>query len=265
MRWHIDDGTDTAIMTERTLTVYKINAADATEASATLDDTLAVVDTWTQVDSMTITPGAGDYHVWFSSSLEATTSNSTQQVALYVNGVQVSHTIRDFLVESSLTDTYQSFPVALHAYVTGVGDSQAIDVRWQTTDATATMHARTLVVEAVSGPTGATWAANEDTKLMYLAKNTTRRLRFLVNNSGTASSGAVSYELQVAETETCSSGSYTPVDSSTHWNIVASSLTDGDPSTNVSSGLTDPGGSSWVAGEQEESADSTDAIALDAD
>jgi hypothetical protein len=113
---------------------------------------------------------------------------------------------------------------------------------------------------------GATWAANEDTKLTGLATETTKRLRFLVDNSGTAGSGAVSYELQVAETATCSGGSYTAVDSDSHWTIADSTyVTDGNASENVSGGLTDPGGSSWVAGELEDSADSTDAITLAAD
>jgi hypothetical protein len=265
VRWKVDAATTTATMPERTLTVYKINGADATQASATADTT-TTSSTWGQVDSMAITPGAGSYNVWFTGSIEGTNAGSVQQVALYVNGVQVAHTIRDFLVEGSLTDTLQSFPVALHAYVTGVGAAEVIDVQWRTTAGTATMHERTLVVQAASDP-GATWAADEDTKLADLTKSTTKRLRFLVDNSGTASSGAVSYELQVAEQDTaaCASGSYTAVDVSTHWNIVDSSyVTDGDPSENVSGGLTDPGGSSWVAGELEDSLDSTDTITLGA-
>jgi hypothetical protein len=78
--------------------------------------------------------------------------------------------------------------------------------------------------------TGASWAADEDTKLTQLSKSTTKHLRFLVDNSGSVSSGAVSYELQVAEQDTddCASGSYTAVDSSTHWNITDSNyLVDG--------------------------------------
>jgi len=119
---------------------------------------------------------------------------------------------------------------------------------------------------AINPVSSATWVADEDTKLTDLAKETTKRLRFLVDNSGSATSGAVSYELQVAETATCASGSYTAVDSSTHWNIVDSAnVTDGSASENISGGLTDPGTSSWVAGELEDSADSTDAITLAAD
>ncbi len=111
----------------------------------------------------------------------------------------------------------------------------------------------------------ASWAADEDTKLNGLAKSANKRLRFLVDNTGTGSSDAVSYELQVAESATCGSGSYSAVDSSTHWNIVDSTyVTDGSASENVSGGLTDPGGSSWMDGELEDSADSTDAITLGA-
>jgi hypothetical protein len=125
----------------------------------------------------------------------------------------------------------------------------------------------TIPVASTSGTpmsgSGATWAAAEDTKLTGLAKSSTRRLRFLVNNSGGTTSGPISYELHVAQMATCGPGSYTAVDPSTHWDVVDSTwVTDGDPSSNVSGGLTDPGGSSWVNGELEDSADSTDTITL---
>jgi hypothetical protein len=112
-----------------------------------------------------------------------------------------------------------------------------------------------------SSGTGATWAEEEDTKLTDLPKNTIKRLRFLVDNSGGLSSGAIAYELQVAETATCSSGSYSAV-SGTDWEIVDSGLTDGDPTTNVAAGLSDPGSSSFKAGEQEETSNTTDPITL---
>ena len=229
VRWQTTGGT--ATMAERTLTVYQINAADSAQASATLDDT-TVSATWTPVDSMALTPGAGDYLVWFSSSLEGTTANSVQDVALYVNGIQVAYTLRNFLVESSLIDTFQSFPVALHAYVTGVGAADVIDVRWQTSGGTATMHERTLVVQRVTNPSGATWAAAEDTKLTGLAKSTIKRVRLEVSNGGTGSSGAVTYELQVAETATCSAGTYTtvPTAATGHWQVIDSGfITDAEP------------------------------------
>ena len=75
----------------------------------------------------------------------------------------------------------------------------------------------------------ATWAAGEDTALVGLAKGVTRRLRLEVSNEGTLAAPAATYELQVAETATCSAGTSTavPTDSSGHWQIVDSTwLTD---------------------------------------
>jgi hypothetical protein len=185
-------------------------------------------------------------------------------VALYVNGAQVAHTLRNFLVESSLTDTYQSFPVALHAYVTGVEASDVVDVQWRTTAGTATIHERTLVVERVSA---ASFAAAEDTALSSLSTGVTRRLRFEVSNEGTASSGSVSYQLQVAEAATCSSGSYTavPTGSTGHWQIVDSVyITDGEASSNIVPGLFDES-TTFVAGQLRDANNATNSITLASD
>ncbi|NIQ91673.1 MAG: DUF2341 domain-containing protein, partial [Deltaproteobacteria bacterium] len=146
--WKRDTGT--ATMKARTLTVYKINAANSLEESATLDDTTTSAS-YTPVDSMSITPGAaGNYHIWFSSSLVDPQATDTINVSLFVGGTQVLHTEREIWVEGSLDNPYQTFPVALHAYVEGVGASDVIDVRWKRTGSgTVTMHERTLVVAKV--------------------------------------------------------------------------------------------------------------------
>ncbi|MCA9369102.1 DUF2341 domain-containing protein, partial [Candidatus Woesebacteria bacterium] len=89
--------------------------------------------------------------------------------------------------------------------------------------------------------TGASWSANEDTIITDVPLLTNYRLRFELSNEGGASSGAVTYQLEVAETSTCTSGSYSavPTDSSGDWKIADSTyLTDGNPTTNVSGGLT---------------------------
>ena len=112
--------------------------------------------------------------------------------------------------------------------------------------------------------TAATWAANEDTQLSGLTKNATRRLRFLVSNSGGASSAAT-YKLQSAQAATCSSGSYAdvPTDTSGAWKIAATDYyTDGDASANVSSGLTDPASKTFVAGQLKDTGNTTGSITL---
>ena len=112
----------------------------------------------------------------------------------------------------------------------------------------------------------ATFALAEDSKL-GIAKTTPKRLRFLVSNTGTGSSAAA-YKLQVAETATCGSGTYTdvPTASTGHWQIIGSSyFTDGAASANVASGLTDPVGGTFTAGQLKDTANATTSITLDAD
>ncbi len=217
-----------------TATVWDVAPSTSTRSFAG-SGTTATAPTMT-----TSTDGAMGIIAFFSDSLE-TFSNPTNGYATEVEPASSR-------AQASYIRTWAS------AGVTGTSSA--------TLSASNDWLAHQFALKPASG-SGATWAADEDTKLTGLAKSTTRRLRFLVDNSGTASSGAVSYELQVQETDTCGSGSYTAVDSSTHWNIVDSTyVTDGAASENVSGGLTDPGGSSWVAGELEDSADSPDPITL---
>ena len=48
------------------------------------------------------TPGAGDYLVWFSGSVEGSAGGSTQNVSLYVNGVQLAHSEPQVFAEAYL-------------------------------------------------------------------------------------------------------------------------------------------------------------------
>ena len=230
VRWRTTGGT--ATMHERTLLVSQINPADSTQVSAS-GDTTTTSGSDVLASGMTITPGAGDYRVWFSSSVENSSTGDYQHVSLYVNGVKLAHTEREIFTESSIPAT--SFPVATHAWVTGVQAGQAIEARWRTEGGTATMHERTLVVEKVVTPVGsssATWATAEDEVLTGLAKGTLKRVRLEVSNEGAAASGAVAYRLQVAEAATCAAGVYSdvPTDVSGHWQVLVSThITDGEP------------------------------------
>ncbi len=216
---------------------------------------------------MTLTPGAGDFLVWFSGSVVGSDSGSYQRVSIYVDGVKVPESEREVFQESSIIDT--DFNIHTHASVTGVGAGQAIEIRWHRSGSgTATMHERTLVVQrAGTGGTGATFAAAEDTKLVDLPKSSTRRLRFEVSNEGNAASGATTYQLQVAETAACSTGTYSavPTDTSGHWQVVDSTfLADATATTNISPGLTDEN-ATFVAGEFKDSGNTTGAITLGVD
>jgi hypothetical protein len=274
IRWRTSAGT--ATMHQRTLVVHKITAANSTQVSATANDTTTSASD-VLVASMTITPGAGNYRVWFSSSFEGSSSGSREYVSLYVNGVQLAHTEREIFQESSIPGT--SFNVATHAYITGVQASQAIEVRWRTTAGTATMHERTLVVESVPSTGAATFAEGENVKYIGLDKGGTNhlRLRFLVSNES-SSTESVNYELQVAEVSSpygdeCAAATYYAVNDAVNelqWDLYATdNISAGgvDTTSNIDDGtddaLPDPAGGSFVAGRLVDDNDETASISLD--
>ena len=146
VHWKTTGGT--ATMHERTLVVQSITLANVTQAPPATVDTTTMSPTDEAVAGMTLTPGAGDYLVWFSGSVEGTLEPSTQNVSLYVNNLKVPHTEREIYTDDSIGGT--SFPIMLQAYVANVLAVQAIEVHWRTTGGTATMHERTLVVQSIT-------------------------------------------------------------------------------------------------------------------
>lgn len=137
------DATATAaVWTETTQSGGGGSVSQATATASTTTTSTSYV----LVNSMTLTPGTGNYMVMFTSSWK----NSGAQnlfASIYVGGVQVTHTERMTRMESSTVDTELS--VAAHAYVTGVGAADAIEIRWKTTGGTATMLERTLTAQQV--------------------------------------------------------------------------------------------------------------------
>lgn len=144
VKWKTDAGTATAH--ERTLTVQPVTAADMSQATATATDTTTSA-TDTQMASMTLTPGAGDYMVYFSGSMQNSVTGDTY-ISLYSNGVQIAHSERYLVTEESFPST--KYPVATHAYIAGIGASDVIEVKWRTSTGTATAYNRTLTVQKVT-------------------------------------------------------------------------------------------------------------------
>lgn len=110
----------------------------------------------------------------------------------------------------------------------------------------------------------ATFPVNIDTVYNQFPKNTVKRLRFEVSNEGWTRGAAPQFTLEVAQTATCSGGSYSavPTDYSAHWHIATSTqYVDADPTTNVSGGLTDEN-ANFVAGEIKDTGNTTSAITL---
>jgi hypothetical protein len=155
----------------------------------------------------------------------------------------------------NLTETY-----AKGAGATKAGASPNVSIGWSLSGGTWSMYGL-----SIKPAVAATFPRAEDNPL-GVAKLTTWRLRFMVSNEGGASSGSLQYQLQVAESATCSSGTYYAVGGSgdgADWAMAASSyFVDGDATSNISSGLTDPGGYSFTAGQLKESSNQTGNITL---
>jgi hypothetical protein len=147
------------------MTISVVNAS----SDQTLDQTSD-----TLVNSMTITPAAGDYLVAFTGFLDAGATAKTYEFSLYVGGAIVQHTERACDIEGSIAAAGVSVGVATHAHVS-VNGSQAIEVRYRrTTGTTASiMKRRTLTLfpkasadfQQVTATGDATVSATTDTLL----------------------------------------------------------------------------------------------------
>lgn len=114
---------------------------DSTIAEATANTTVvSAVDVL--VASMTITPAAGTYLVWFSSTVESSSIVDTMFMSIYSGGVQVAASEREI---DSLS-LNESVGFCCMAKVT-VNGAQAIEGRWRNNAiGTATMHERQLMI-----------------------------------------------------------------------------------------------------------------------
>ncbi len=93
---------------------------------------------------MTITPGAGDYLVMFSTSTENNATGNNTYISIWVNGVQIAHTERRWFTEGSIANT--ASPMATQHFAASVGGGQAIEARWRVDGGTGTMYQRTLTI-----------------------------------------------------------------------------------------------------------------------
>lgn len=92
---------------------------------------------------------------------------------------------------------------------------------------------KNVVERSIAAATSFTGSTDDD----KFPRNTTYRLWFEVSNEGGYFSGGVTYQFQVAQTDTCSSGDYSvvPTTSGGHWQIVGSTYiaTGGEPTSNI--------------------------------
>ncbi len=216
-----------------------------------------------------------------------TYDSTTDAQAIYVDGVLITSTT---YATSGLFDGPANFAIATSGDDGGGSDddfngdldevriaSKALSSDWVTTEYNNFTNQGTgtgKFIKAItaqedydpdSGVDAATWKADEDVAITNVAKLENIRLRFLLSNEGTTTSGARTYQLEAAETGSCGSGSYAavPTDSSGDWKISASThFTDGSETLNIAGGLTDEN-SAFVAGELKDTGNTTGNITLE--
>lgn len=141
VRWFASSLTTMTVL-QRTLNLIKLDAADIDEVSATGDDTTTSTS-YTAMDSMQITPGAGKFALFFSASAEGSGADDDVRMAVFVDGVILQHTERAWNQESSITDSEFCYAIACEVNPTA---GQVVEVRWFVQGGTGTVHERTLTL-----------------------------------------------------------------------------------------------------------------------
>ena len=111
-------------------------------------DTSTTSSTYVVVNTMTITPASGTYLAMFSTSGGVGSNNATGHWAIHVGGTIVSHSERQLITGGGPTSGMED-SMMTQAIVTPNG-SQAVDVRYQTSTGTFTMHERSLTLIRLS-------------------------------------------------------------------------------------------------------------------
>lgn len=120
-----------------------------TEVTATADTTTTSTSD-VLINAMTITPPAGTYLTWFSTSVDHSNQSVAIVLSIYVGGVLQTASVRspitrpNALGANSLTQS-----VGIQTKVVANG-SQAIEARWKTASGTATSHQRTITILRVT-------------------------------------------------------------------------------------------------------------------
>lgn len=111
-------------------------------------DTSTTSSTYVTMNAMTVTPAAGTYLVMFSGSGGVSANSSTGNYAIFNNGSIVQHSERNTVTgggpTSGMEDAFYTQSVET------VNGSQTIDVRYQTSSGTFTIHERSLILIQLS-------------------------------------------------------------------------------------------------------------------
>ncbi|MEP7196068.1 MAG: hypothetical protein ABI851_06070 [Saprospiraceae bacterium] len=125
------------------ITIAATSVPAVFQATSTIDATTTST-TDVLLTGMSITPGAGDYLVFFTGSYGNSNSHGQGPISIYNNGNLIAASVVQG--DGSSNDI---LPVASNAYITNLGAGQTIEVKWRVEAGTGTFHQRTLILQKV--------------------------------------------------------------------------------------------------------------------
>lgn len=126
-----------------------VSGISMTEVTATADTTTTST-TDVLINSMTITPVAGTYFIWFSTTVDHSAQSVAVVCSLYVGGTLQAASVRGPVPRFNGIGANSLTPCVAINDNAVVNGSQAIEIRWKTASGTATAHQRTLNILRVA-------------------------------------------------------------------------------------------------------------------
>jgi hypothetical protein len=94
---------------------------------------------------MIVTPGAGDYMVYFNASVSNSNSGKGTIMCIYVNGNKITST--EMQATSGVSNDKNT--ISINTLVSGLGAGESIEVRWKAESNTSSITNRCLIVQKV--------------------------------------------------------------------------------------------------------------------
>jgi hypothetical protein len=118
-------------------TITQLTATDLLSTTSTTDIVLS--------NALSITPGAGDYLVFFTGTVSNSNSGKAVILSIYSNNIKIPVTE----ITASSGSSNDKVSLATNAYITNVVAGQAIEMRWRAESNTASITNRTLILQRV--------------------------------------------------------------------------------------------------------------------
>lgn len=126
-----------------------VSGISTTEVSATADTTTTSA-TDALMNAMTITPAAGSYLVWFSTTVDHSAQSVAVVVSIYVGGTLKTDSVRSVVPRFNGIGANSLSPMSCTNGLVTVNGSQAIETRWKVASGTGTVHQRTMNILRVA-------------------------------------------------------------------------------------------------------------------